>query len=90
MVYTLIRHNVEDFGKWKGLFDEHDSVRKEAGEESYQLFQSAGKPNEVTVLFNWESKEKAEAFLNSDELKDKMKEAGVLDAPEVTFLEEAN
>ena len=90
MIYTLVRHSVEDFDKWKKVFDEHESVRKEGGEESCQLFQGAGKPNDVTVLLKWESTEKAKTFFDSEDLKATMKEAGVLAPPEIIFLDEAN
>ena len=89
MVSILVRHKVEDYTAWREYFDSALDFRKQSGEESFQLFRSADDPNEVWALVKWESLEKAKAFLDSDELKTKMKESGVTEKPDIYFLDEA-
>ena len=60
----LVRHNVGDFGKWKPLYDEHTAVRKDNGSKSAHLFRNADNPNEILILFEWESLDKAKSLLN--------------------------
>ncbi len=65
MIYTLATHTVEDFAKWKTVFDGSIEMRKSAGELSFQVFQDASDQKKVTVLNEWESKEKAETFFDN-------------------------
>ena len=44
----------------------------------------------LTLLFEWESLEKARVFLASDELKSKMASAGVKGPPRVDLLDEVH
>ena len=38
MEYVLIIHEVEDYDTWKVIFDNAASIRKDAGEQSYQVY----------------------------------------------------
>ncbi|MBS1911212.1 MAG: antibiotic biosynthesis monooxygenase [Bacteroidetes bacterium] len=90
MPYILVRHTVEDYDKWKAIFDEDAPNREAGGSLGGQLMRTAGNPNEVTVLFKWESLEKAHAFAQSDTLRDAMARAGVVGKPDVSFIEDSH
>jgi len=85
MVNIIVRHKVEDFGKWKPLFDEHASVRKEAGCQSDQVCQNGDDPNDVAVSFVWDNTENFKKMAESDELKEAMQKAGVTGKPDFYF-----
>ena len=87
MAYLIVRHTVEDYGKWKPVFDQHGSVRKAAGSKGVQLLRSADNPNDVTMLFEWDSLEHARAFTESPDLRAVMQRAGVVGRPDISFLE---
>ena len=87
MANLLVHHKVEDFNKWKSYFDQHSDFRAQSGSKGGKLFHSVDDPNEVFVLFEWDSLENAQKFTQSDSLKETMKEAGVLGMPEVHFIE---
>ena len=53
-----------------------------------RLFRSADNPDEVIIIFEWESIEKAKKFAQSEDLRKTMQRAGVNDKPDVYFLEE--
>ena len=90
MAHILVRHKVADFDKWKSVFDEHSTMRKDNGSKGGVVFRSSDDPNEVVVLLEWENLEKARQFVQSEDLKQAMQRAGVTDPPSITFLDEAD
>ena len=85
MANIIVRHKVEDFGKWKAAYDEHDSKRKEAGCQRDNVLQNGEDPNDVAVHFNWDSRENFDKFAQSEELKEAMQKAGVIGKPDFYF-----
>ena len=63
MVYSLQRAVVGDYEKWKALVEELTDRRAESGSRGGRLFRSPANLNEVVVLFEWESEEKAREFM---------------------------
>ena len=90
MINVLIHHEVADYMTWKAAFDSSFDWRHKNGELSCHIFRSAGNVNDITLVFEWESLEKARAFIASDELKAKMASAGVKGSPRVDFLTEVH
>ncbi len=88
MAYLLVRHKVKDYAKWKIVFDEHAATRKTGGSGGGHLFRNADNPNETVIIYKWDSIEKAKKFAQSEDLKKTMQRAGVIDKPDVYFLEE--
>jgi len=89
MAHILVIHGVEDYAKWKSVFDEDDSRRKTSGGGNYQLYRSDSDPNQIVVLFEWDTVANAQKFAESDELRERMEEAGVTGRPDIYFLNEA-
>jgi hypothetical protein len=87
MIHVLIRHQVADFAKWKGVYDAHASARQSARLKELHLLRNTENPNEVILLFSAEDPDKARAFAASDDLRQAMQKAGVSDKPDVYFLE---
>jgi len=90
MIRVLIHHEVADYVAWKAAFDSAIDWRHKNGERGCRIFRSVGNVNDVTLFFEWESLEKARAFIASDELKAKMATAGVKGPPRVDFLTEVH
>ena len=88
MADLLIKHTVQDFEAWKPVFDEHASTRMEYGSKGYRLFTVAGGPNEVVILFEWDTAENARSFLEESDIREAMDEAGVVGEPDIHLLEE--
>lgn len=87
MEYVLIIHEVEDYAAWKTIFDNAATIRKEAGEESYQVLKYEKEPNKIVHFSKWSSINNAKAFFESPELVEIRKQAGVK-APEFIYLNE--
>jgi heme-degrading monooxygenase HmoA len=90
MPSMFVRHNVEDYERWKPVFEEHGSTRRESGSKGVRLFRNADSPNETVILLEWADLEKARQFAQSEDLRETMKRAGVADEPDVYFLEEVD
>jgi L-rhamnose mutarotase len=88
MPYLLIRHKVENYAKWKPVFDEHNDKRKAAGSKSYRIFHNEDDANNLVLLFEWDNLDNARQFAQSEELRKKMQEAGVIGQPDIYFLKE--
>ena len=86
MITIHINHRVKDFEKWFPFFKEHASFRKSAGCKSAEVFTDPKDRNNVTVLMSWEDEPTAQKFAASSELKEVMKKAGVMTAPDVVIL----
>lgn len=89
MAHLLVHHKVEDYNKFKPVFDMHASARSEAGSKGGKVFRNASNPNEVFVLLEWDNLENAQKFAQSNTIKEAMKNAGVIGMPEIYFVEEA-
>ena len=86
MVYILAHMKVKDYGSWRSVFNELAESRRAHGEKSSQVFQSAENPNDITILFEWESAEKMRQYMQSDELKAARERAGAIGEPVVHVL----
>lgn len=84
---VLIIHEVEDYEAWKKVFDRAASMRKKAGERSYQVLKYRDEPNKIVHFSVWTSIEDARSFFESPELVKIRKDAGVK-SPEFIYLEE--
>ena len=90
MPYVLVQHTVENFDRWKDVFDEHGDTRDSYGQISERVFRNADSPNDVTILTEWESLDDAKAFLDDPSLREAMAKAGVTAPPHITFLLEGD
>jgi len=88
MSQLLVIHTVEDYEKWKKVFDEDGSRRKSGGSKGGRLYRSADNPNQMIFLSDWESAEQAHQFTSSPGLREAMERAGVVGMPQIIFLEE--
>ncbi len=88
MTYVLAIHKVENYVKWKSVFEGVIDIRKSAGEKSYQIFHTDDDPTSLVLLFEWDNLDNARKFMESDELREKMQQGGVIGKPDVYFLKE--
>jgi hypothetical protein len=86
MYMMVVRHKVQDFRIWKDAFDAHAPVRLAAGLSNARLFCSTDDANEVFIVFDVADINKAKAFAASEEVREAMANAGVVDKPDVSFL----
>lgn len=88
MVHVLIRHKVSDFNHWMSVFDSAHDLRKAGGELSARMFRTPDQPQELNLLCEWESMERARNFFEAANLKSTMRLAGVIGRPDIEYMEE--
>ena len=81
MATAIIQHRIEDFAAWKPVYDAH------AGRKQYsfqdRVLQTIDDPNNVIVILDSDSADKLRDFLQSDDLKATMRDAGVVGEPTI-------
>lgn len=87
MPYLLVRHKVRDFSVWKPAYDAHLPAREAAGLRELHLLRNVEDAREVVLLFEAEDMGKARAFVSSQDLRQAMARAGVVDPPDIQFLD---
>lgn len=85
--YMLVRHKVRDFSAWKRGYDAHAPKRREAGLTDRYVLRGADDPNEIIVLFEARDLDGAKSFAGSADLRETMQKAGVVDKPDIYFLD---
>jgi len=83
---SLTYHKVKDYDVWKKAFDDFFAKREKNGELSYEVGVLATDPNTIYVFNTWKSVDHYKKFLKDEELKAKMEEAGIIDAPKSLLL----
>ena len=88
MPYQLFHIHVEDYARWRPVFDEDGANRAVSGYGEGLLLRNASNPNDLIILFALKDPEKAGQFTQSEGLREKMQQAGVIGRPDIYFLEE--
>jgi len=83
--HVLIIHEVASYPAWKQVFDDAASLRRNAGELSYQLLRRDTDANNIVHFSRWSSLADARRFFESPELVEIRRKAGVK-APEFIYL----
>jgi quinol monooxygenase YgiN len=87
MQYVLIIHEVADYEAWKKVFDGAASIRRDAGERSFQVLKYQNDPNRIVHFSAWTSIDDAKRFFESPKLVQIRQEAGVK-SPDFIYLEQ--
>ena len=80
-----VTHKVADWDKWKEVFDSYKQARGDAGILDRVVSYTVGDNKSVTLIFAIGDIDKAKIFFNSQDIKDKLTEAGVEETPDFFF-----
>ena len=87
MVYVLADLKVENYETWKAFFDKRSDTRKGSGAKEAHLFRNSDVPNDVLILFIWDTKGNARKYMESENLRKYLKNA-VSEIKNITYLDE--
>jgi quinol monooxygenase YgiN len=87
MIYVLAKLKVESYERWKTFFDKRSASREESGSKEAHLFRNSDDQNEVVILFEWDNKENARKYMESDNLRKYLQNAGA-EIVNITYLDE--
>jgi len=85
MVRMFVRHDVEDYSRWRKGYDDFDNERGGMGVVGDAVFTSTDGETDVTIWHDFESLESAQEFASSDRLREVMSGAGVAGEPQIWF-----
>ncbi|MEZ4733984.1 MAG: hypothetical protein R3E79_43380 [Caldilineaceae bacterium] len=90
MIHALVQLHVTDFATfWAGFQSRGFALRQAHGSLGSQVFHNAADPQQVTILFQWDSKACLEAFFQDPRVRESICKGGVTDAPSITLLTKA-
>src|SRR5665647_1204059 len=64
-------------------------VRAKYGCRGHTIYRDADKPNDVTIVMDYESRERADEFMRDPSLAAAMERGGVISEPRATWVEKA-
>src|SRR5262245_36486147 len=85
MAMLIVQLRVRDYRRWRRLFDAQAHLRKKATMGSAQVYRDADAPHKLAIVFKVQDIDKAKAYLDSTQLHEVMKAAGVIGTPVKTF-----
>ncbi|WP_306262358.1 hypothetical protein [Pararhizobium sp. IMCC21322] len=83
--WMVVTHEVEDFDRWKEVFDQALSTRRSVGEMASYIMHNPVDQNMITVWFEWDTMERARAWVADPALANGMIAAGVVSTPVFGF-----
>jgi heme-degrading monooxygenase HmoA len=86
MYVLAINHQVEDYDRWKAVFD--TLTPKEGGASFHRINRDVDDPNLITVVAGWANADDARAFTHNPDVKEAMGRAGVTSSPRFELYEE--
>lgn len=89
MVTLFVKHEVDDYGAWRQVYDDFEDTRREMGVVDDSVHRGEADPDMLTVIHKFEDMSTAKEFVASDELRQAMDKAGVQGQPEMWFTKDA-
>lgn len=86
MPLFITSHKVENYEKWRAIFDADAQVRADAGVKNVRVCRSAEDMNEIYVLFDADNPEAVKEEMSTPDMQEKMQAAGVLSEPTMKLL----
>lgn len=78
-VTLLIRFETKDFDHWRAVFGEWDPM---PGATRVAVYRDLDVPTQIVASIDWKDADKARAYVDDQQLKARMLEAGVVGVPE--------
>jgi heme-degrading monooxygenase HmoA len=90
MAYVLIEHLVGDYETFKQVYLDDEARRKRCGSKGGKVFRVSEDPNDIIIVLEWDSAERAHDWAKSLELDQAMQwSTSNVATPRVTVLEGA-
>ena len=86
MAIAFVHLTINDYGKWRQVFDSHKDLRDKAGFTDLQVYRNADNLKEVIVRGEAADQAKATQGLSAPEMRAAMQEAGVIGPPRIHWI----
>lgn len=85
---VIVIYEVEDYDEWRHSYDDNTANRKIHGSRESYIHRSKENPNELVLIYKWDTADNAREHFESEEVKNKMKDAGVKGEPVIYYVDE--
>ena len=89
MTKVIVQHNVADYDRWYPVFKEHEAIRRQHGATGHSINREVVNPNSVVIVNQFATLDGARAFSQDPSLPAAMERGGVVGAPQVWIVDEA-
>ena len=90
MAYVLIEHEVAHWETFKAVYLDDLARRKRDGSKGGRVYRTAGEPNKLVIVLEWDTDANAREFIDSMELDEAMQwSTSNVGSPRVSVLESA-
>ena len=79
MAAILRRSRVDDYVRWKTMYQAGEAARQAAGWRDKQVFRNPDDPNEIVILTEVDDIEQARAYAESEEVRRRQRASGLLE-----------
>ena len=79
MASIVRRSRVEDYARWKTVYQAGEAARQAAGWRDLQVFRNPDDPNEIVILTEVDDVERARAYAESEEVRRRQRASGLLE-----------
>jgi quinol monooxygenase YgiN len=80
----MIKRKLKDYDAWKKVVSELDGVRKQHGSRGLTVYRSAGNPNEVYLIFDWDDAKPYTTYMNLPAVKKALADTGTVEIIEIS------
>jgi len=87
MAIALVLHRVDDYDRWREMYDSVAGLQTEGGVTAESVHRMAGDPDNILVIHQFDTIETAQAFFTNPELGAAMQQGGVKGEPRIEFFE---
>ena len=84
----IVQSQVEDYDRWREVYDRRTDIRERFGITDERVLRSVDDGNRLTVLMEGDL-DQLRSLAGSEELREAMQEAGIVGPPSMTFAEDA-
>ena len=79
MASIVRRSRVEDYARWKAVYQAGEAARQAAGWRDQEVFRNPDDPNEIVILTEVDDVERARAYAESEEVRRRQRASGLLE-----------
>ena len=88
MQKLMVIYRVEDYDRWWRFYKDDTANRKTHGSRESFINRNKEYANEIILFYQWDTMDNAKKFFESEDVKNKMKDAGVIGEPIVVYFTE--
>ena len=79
MASIVRRSRVEDYARWKTVYQAGEAARQAAGWRDQEVFRNPDDLNEIVILTEVDDVERARAYAESEEVRRRQRASGLLE-----------